>query len=190
MDVSTVEPVLSTAEIAIRLLTALACGTVIGLNREFHNKPAGFRTFGLVGVGSALMVILIHQMEDTGPDAVSRVVQGVVTGIGFIGAGVIFNRGSHEQVRGLTTAAAVWVTAGLGMAAGAGQMKLAWMGFAIGLALLLVGGPVERVLTRTLRRVTSKRQKHPAAPHHPRPSDTHSETSATTPRVKDREAHR
>ncbi|MBX5459715.1 MAG: MgtC/SapB family protein [Steroidobacteraceae bacterium] len=156
----TPEPVLPALDIALRLLTALACGTVIGLNREFHNKPAGFRTFGLVSVGSALIVILIHQMEHTGPDAVSRVVQGVVTGIGFIGAGVIFHRGSHVEVQGLTTAAAVWLTAGLGMAAGAGQMKLAWMGFGIGLLLLLVGGPIERLLTRALRRLTGKPTRH------------------------------
>lgn len=159
------EPVLlPLEEIALRLALALACGAVIGLNRDFHKKPAGFRTFGLVGLGSGLVVLLMHQMTGSGPDAVSRVVQGVLTGIGFLGAGMIFQRGAEpRKVAGLTTAAAVWVTAGLGMAAGAGQIKLAVLGLAFGLLLLLLGGPAERLLERLLGRI------HPRKPKKPRP---------------------
>jgi putative Mg2+ transporter-C (MgtC) family protein len=139
---------LSHLEVILRLLVALGCGAAIGLNREFHRKPAGFRTFGLVSIGAALVVLLMELEPHSGPDAVSRVVQGVLTGIGFLGAGVIFRRDSHKQVGGLTTAAAVWLTAGLGMAAGAGQFVVAIGGAVLGLALLLLGGPLERLLTR------------------------------------------
>ena len=100
-----------------RLLLALACGAVIGLNRDLHRKSAGFRTFGLVSVGSAIVALVITQVS---PDvnAVSRVIQGVLTGIGFLGAGVILHQPTSSRVTGLTTAAAVWLTAGLGLACG------------------------------------------------------------------------
>jgi putative Mg2+ transporter-C (MgtC) family protein len=131
-------------EIVLRLLMAFACGAVIGLNREFQGKPAGFRTFGLVSIGSAVVVIVMEMEFGTGADAVSRVIQGVLTGIGFLGAGVIFRGKSPDQVEGLTTAAAVWLTAGLGMAAGAGHYLIATIGTVLGLALLVLGGPFER----------------------------------------------
>jgi putative Mg2+ transporter-C (MgtC) family protein len=155
--------VLSTSDIIIRLLTALACGMAIGLNRDFHRKPAGFRTFGLVALGSALVVIMMHDIPRSGPDAVSRVIQGVLTGIGFLGAGVIMHRLQPTKVAGLTTAAAVWLTAGLGMAAGAGQLLLAWIAFALGMLLLLLGGPFERLLERLLKR-PRPRSRPPASP--------------------------
>jgi putative Mg2+ transporter-C (MgtC) family protein len=122
------EPVLPYVEIVLRLLMALACGAVIGLNREFHRKPAGFRTFGLVSIGSAVVGRVMELEPGTGADAGSRVIQGGRTGIGFLGAGVIFRRDSPSKVAGLTTAAAVWLTAGLGMAAGAGQYAIATAG--------------------------------------------------------------
>ncbi len=139
-------------EILLRLLMAFACGAVIGLNREFHHKPAGFRTFGLVSIGSAIVVIVMHLEVHSGPDAVSRVIQGVLTGIGFLGAGVIFRREAPSKVSGLTTAAAVWLTAGLGIASGAGQYAVAAAGMVMGLVLLLLGGPFERLLTRNRKR--------------------------------------
>jgi putative Mg2+ transporter-C (MgtC) family protein len=140
------EPALTNLEIVLRLLTAFACGAVIGLNREFQRKPAGFRTFGLVSIGSGLVVLVMEMEYGTGADAVSRVIQGVLTGIGFLGAGVIFHRESPSKVAGLTTAAAVWLTAGLGMAAGAGQYVIAGTGTLLGLVLLLLGGPFERLI--------------------------------------------
>src|SRR5688572_8774581 len=119
-------------EILLRLAVALVCGVVIGLNREFHRKPAGLRTFGLVSIGSAVVVIVMEMEEGTGADAISRVIQGVLTGIGFLGAGVIFRGESPDKVEGLTTAAAVWLTAGIGMAAGAGQFVIAAAGTVLG----------------------------------------------------------
>ena len=132
-------------DVLLRLLAAFVCGAVIGLNREFHRKPAGFRTFALVSLGSAIVVIVME--GNGGPDAVSRVIQGILTGIGFLGAGVIFRRESPSKVSGLTTAAAVWLTAGLGVAAGLGQYPVALAGTVISLLLLLLGGPFERLIT-------------------------------------------
>jgi putative Mg2+ transporter-C (MgtC) family protein len=109
---------LSHLEVVLRLLMAFACGAVIGLNREFHQKPAGFRTFGLVSIGSAVVVLMMELEQGSGADAVSRVVQGVLTGIGFLGAGVIFKEGL--SVRGLTTAASIWITAAVGILYGVG----------------------------------------------------------------------
>lgn len=163
-DLSALQPVMPASEIALRLAVALACGAAIGLNRDFHRKPAGFRTFGLVGLGSGLVVLMMHQMAGSGPDAVSRVIQGVLTGIGFLGAGMILHRMQPAKVAGLTTAAAVWLTAGLGMAAGAGQYKLAGLGLAIGLGMLLVGGPLERALERLLGRSGKPRRQRPRPP--------------------------
>ncbi len=150
------EPVLTNLQILLRLLLAFGCGAVIGLNREFHRKPAGFRTFGLVSIGSAIVMLVIEMERGTGADAVSRVMQGVLTGIGFLGAGVIFRRESPSKVAGLTTAAAVWLTAGLGMAAGAGQYAIVIVGMALGLLLLLLGVPFERLLTRLMKKPGEK----------------------------------
>lgn len=112
-----------------RLVLAALFGTIIGLDREYREKEAGFRTHFLVSLGSALMMIvsqygfseiLTHDGVSLDP---SRIVAQVVSGIGFIGAGtIIFN---HQIVRGLTTAASLWATAGIGLTAGAGMSWLA-----------------------------------------------------------------
>jgi len=158
---------LSHLEVVLRLVVAFVCGAIIGLNREFHRKPAGFRTFGLVSIGAAVVVLMMELEVGAGADAVSRVVQGVLTGIGFLGAGVIFRRDSHKQVAGLTTAAAVWLTAGLGMAAGAGQFVIAVSGTVLGLALLLLGGPFERLMTRRRRKDPPRVPPPPSPPPPP-----------------------
>src|SRR5947209_18775278 len=94
-------------DIALRLIVAVLAGVALGLNRDLHGKPTGVRTLGIVGIGSALAVLAIGAAS--GAD-VSRVIQGVLTGIGFLGVGVIVrNEGQH--VHGLTTAACVWLTA-------------------------------------------------------------------------------
>jgi len=143
-------PSLPVVEVFLRLLTALACGAVIGLNRDLHHKSAGFRTFGLVSLGAAAVTLLTMRMPGSSADAVSHVIQGVVTGIGFLGAGVILHRAAPVKVSGLTTAAAVWLTAGLGVAAGAGQFAIAWVSMALAMALLICGGAVERRLEELL----------------------------------------
>src|SRR5690349_17079767 len=103
--------------IALRLGLAVVVGGLIGLNRDLHRKPAGVRTHALVSLGTALMVIAIlppGSTLDQRVDALSRVIQGVLTGIGFLGAGVILHDAGNGRVRGLTTAATIWVTALIG----------------------------------------------------------------------------
>jgi putative Mg2+ transporter-C (MgtC) family protein len=138
---------LSTSESLIRLLMALVCGAVMGLNRALHGKSAGFRTFGLISVGSALIALVITETS-LDPNAVSRVIQGVLTGIGFLGAGVILHQPTSSRVTGLTTAAAVWLTAGLGLACGLGQFPLALAGLVMALVILIVGRPIEHYVEK------------------------------------------
>ena len=128
-----------------RLLLALGCGMCLGLNRDLHHKPAGVRTFSLVSVGSALITLSATHLLPTDGGAVGRVVQGVLTVIGFVGAGVIFHGERGRVVAGLTTAAAVWFTAVLGVGCGLGQYTLVIMGLIVSLAILVVGRPVERL---------------------------------------------
>lgn len=91
-------------------------------NRDLHGKPTGVRTLGLVGLGSALVVLGMTEFSTPGdPNAVSRVVQGILTGIGFLGAGVIFHNIGTQRIFGVTTAACVWLTACIGMMCGIGE---------------------------------------------------------------------
>jgi putative Mg2+ transporter-C (MgtC) family protein len=149
---------LSLWDTVLRLLLALACGAVIGLNRDLHRKSAGFRTFGLVSVGSAIVALVITRTS-ADPNAVSRVIQGVLTGIGFLGAGVILHQPTSSRVTGLTTAAAVWLTAGLGIACGMGAFPLALAGLVIALVILLVGRPIELYLEKIIPVKPGKRSR-------------------------------
>ena len=113
-------------EILIRLVIALAVGGIIGLERSYHGRPAGFRTHALVCVASSLlMLVTVYESEWFTPGRMGRVAvdptrmaQGIMTGIGFLGAGVIMKDGL--SVRGLTTAASIWITAAIGILAGVG----------------------------------------------------------------------
>lgn len=109
------------ARVIVRLLAALAVGALIGYERERVGKAAGLRTHMLVSLGTALFVISALEFG-MGEDAVSRVIQGLVTGIGFLGAGVIMKIREAREIRGLTTAAGVWMTAAASVAIGLGQI--------------------------------------------------------------------
>jgi len=136
--------------IAIRLGLALVVGGLIGLNRDLHHKPAGVRTHALVSLGTALMVLVILPPggELAHIDALSRVIQGVLTGIGFLGAGVILHDAGNGRVRGLTTAATVWFTALIGVACGAGQYVAVAIAFVLGALAVQFGGGIERAFRR------------------------------------------
>jgi putative Mg2+ transporter-C (MgtC) family protein len=136
------------AAITLRLALALAVGAAIGINRDLRRKPAGVRTHSLVSIGAALVVMAALAMPGATPDTVSRVVQGLITGIGFLGAGVILHHRSGQRIEGLTTAASIWVAAGLGSACGAGLVAIAVLGLAAALIVLIAGGPFERALER------------------------------------------
>jgi putative Mg2+ transporter-C (MgtC) family protein len=129
-------------DILLRLSLAIAAGGMIGLERQLDHKPAGLRTHMLVSLGAALY-ILAGTQATSGEGDVTRVIQGVATGIGFLGAGEIFYRTINERkdeikVVGLTSAAAIWVSAGLGLAAGLGQYALCIIGALLTLFTLRV----------------------------------------------------
>jgi putative Mg2+ transporter-C (MgtC) family protein len=132
-------------DIVLRLATATVCGAVLGLNREFHGKPAGVRTQGLVALGAALATLASFVVAGAADQsAVTRTIQGIVAGIGFLGAGVIVRGENTDKVHGLTTAAVTWVSACLGIACGAGLWAIAAVTVGLALVLLIVGGPFER----------------------------------------------
>jgi putative Mg2+ transporter-C (MgtC) family protein len=133
----------SDAELVRRLVLAAVVGGLLGAEREFRHKSAGFRTNILIAMGSAIFTILSLTLAPSSPDP-TRIAAQIVTGIGFLGAGAIMR--TDNRVQGLTTAATVWVNAALGMAAGAGQYRVTALGGAITLVVLLILAPIERAL--------------------------------------------
>jgi putative Mg2+ transporter-C (MgtC) family protein len=136
--------VLDFDDIAIRLGAAALAGVLIGINRDMQNKPIGARTLGLVALGTALVAVSGIQYPGMAenPDAASRVVQGIIqgvmTGVSFIGAGVILRDAKTKTVEGLTTAATVWVTAAAGIACGLGAWRSVAVAMPVALVLLVV----------------------------------------------------
>jgi len=142
-------------ETALRLLLAVGLGALIGLNRDLHKKDAGLRTHALVALGAALIVLASARLSPAPEDraaAISRSIQGVLTGIGFLGAGVIVRDQSRRRVHGLTTAAAIWVTALFGIACGVGSYFEALVGIALAFLVLVFGGQAERLGDRLFGR--------------------------------------
>ncbi len=139
------------SEIILRLGVAALAGGALGLNRDLHGKPIGLRTLSLVALASAMVMVLADPLRNGGfSDAGSRVVQGILTGIGFLGAGVIFHAEKHFRIRGLTSAACTWLTACVGIVCGAGQWRIVIVALAITSVILWTGGPVERAMHRAL----------------------------------------
>ena len=130
------------AVIAARVLTAALLGGLIGWERERKGRAAGLKTHILVSIGSALFVLAPLLADIDGGD-VTRVMQGIVSGIGFLGAGAIIKMEKDERVEGLTTAAGIWMTAAIGMAAGMGQEMVAVITTVVALMVVSV---VPRVL--------------------------------------------
>ena len=139
-------------EIVLRLGVATLAGGVIGLDRDLHGKPIGLKTLGLVGLATAMVVTLTLPAGNIAgiSDATSRVIQGILTGIGFLCAGVIVRGEHHFRVHGLTSAACAWLTACAGIACGVGQWRIVIVGLAFATLLLLLGRRLERWLHRTL----------------------------------------
>jgi putative Mg2+ transporter-C (MgtC) family protein len=135
---------MTTFEIILRLGAAVLAGGFVGLNRELHSKSLGMRTLAIVGLGAC--VATIAAAEYGHEDGATRVMQGILTGIGFLGAGVIVHRGETSHVRNLTTAASVFFVACLGVACAVAQPRLIVVGALLGLAILIWGGPVEKNL--------------------------------------------
>jgi len=127
-------------DIVLRLGAAMVIGGALGLNRELHNKPTGV-TLGLVGMGSALAVLAV---ADDPQAQITRVRQGVIVGIGFLGAGVIPHRDGNSEVHGLTTVATIWITAFFGIPCGLAAWRTAAVAIILTAFLLTLGGPFER----------------------------------------------
>jgi len=128
--------------VLIRLLAATLLGAIVGFERERAGKPAGLRTHTLVCLGTAVFVIVCSGVGMS-LDAVSRVIQGLVTGIGFIGAGTILKLDEQLDVRGLTTAAGVWMTAAIGVSVGLGSIGVATLSTVLAVIILAVVGALE-----------------------------------------------
>lgn len=160
-------PTISWQTALLRLSLAVALGAVIGLERERGERSAGLRTLALVSLGSALfMVISAYGFSDFSGNSAfsfdpSRIAAQVVTGIGFLGAGTILLR--RNTVRGLTTAAAIWAVAAIGLACGIGQIPLALIATALTLIVLAALRPVEALLFPRLRSHTLRIQVDTAA---------------------------
>lgn len=144
---------IDTVEIALRLGAATLAGGAIGLNRDLHGKPTGVRTLGIVALGSALVVMTAGDLAGArDANAASRAIQGVITGIGFLGAGVILHSVPGLHVQGLTTASCIWLTACVGLACGIG----AWSAIAVALPLifliLMFGHGIEKAVHKRLKK--------------------------------------
>jgi putative Mg2+ transporter-C (MgtC) family protein len=148
--------------LGFRLVLAMLVGCLIGLNRERGGRPAGMRTFMLVSMGAALFVMIPLQAEGDSPfaatNALSRTIQGVTTGVGFLGAGLILQQSPRQseipKVRGLTSAASVWIASALGAAIGCGFWQMGILGAL--LTLVTLSG-VKRV-KRSISEVISQSQ--------------------------------
>ena len=123
--------------VLLRVFAAVLFGAVVGIERERAGKPAGLRTHMIVSLGTAVVVI---GCQDAGMslDGLSRVIQGIVTGIGFIGAGTILKLNEQREIQGLTTAAGLWMTAAIGVAAGLGILGVAVIGTLVTVLVLVL----------------------------------------------------
>nr|WP_314624517.1 MgtC/SapB family protein [uncultured Noviherbaspirillum sp.] len=141
--------------ITLRLLVAAVLGALIGYDREARNRSAGLRTHMLVALGAAIFIITPMQSGMEIED-LSRVVQGIIAGIGFLGAGAILKLEHSERIHGLTTAASIWMTAAIGIAAGLGREMTATLSAVI--TLFVLSGLYGLESRMTARRAGEKRE--------------------------------
>lgn len=138
--------------VALRLLVAATLGGTLGYQREMVGKSAGIRTHMLVTVGAAFFVI-VPQLEGMEGDPLSRVLQGIIAGIGFLGGGAILKLTQDKEILGLTTAAGIWLSAAVGIAAGFGRIGTACLGTALAFGIL---GVVYHWEQRLVKKIDSK----------------------------------
>ncbi len=137
-------------DVLLRLAAATFIGAAIGVDRDLRGKPTGVRTLGIVALGSAVIVLASqYPAHATDQAAASRVMQGIITGIGFLGAGVILRNPGGGKVRGLTTAASIWLTACIGAACGVGAWPIVLISAVLVAIVLAFGKPVEQAFERS-----------------------------------------
>lgn len=130
------------AQVIIRLIAATLLGAVVGFERERAGKPAGLRTHTLVSLGTAVFVLACSGVGMS-LDGLSRVIQGILTGIGFIGAGSILKLSEERDIQGLTTAAGVWMTAAIGVTVGLGSLGVALFSTLLAVIILALVRAIE-----------------------------------------------
>jgi len=141
---------IETARIVVRLSFAAVLGGLLGFQRAEAGKAAGVRTHMLVTLGAAL-VVLMPQLTGMSSADMSRIIQGTLTGMGFIGGGVILKMSEQRQIVGVTTAASIWLTATVGIAAGAGRLGLAVVGTILGYLILTVIARLEHWIVAEMK---------------------------------------
>lgn len=146
-ELSDLPDVAEWTRVTFRLLVAALLGGLIGLEREFKDRPAGLRTHMLVALGAAVFV-LVPSRAGFDAEQLSRILQGLVAGIGFLGAGAIMKRDDGREPQGLTTAASIWLTAAIGVAAGMGREATALLVTIFALVILALLAPVEKRINR------------------------------------------
>ena len=141
--------------IAARLGLAALAGVVLGANRWLHHKSAGVKTHALVSIGAAVAMLIVLPVDQvatkylgTATDPASRVLQGLITGIGFLGAGVIIHNARGKRIQGLTTAASIWITTLIGAAIGMGHLALGMIALLATGLVLLSGSAIERFVDK------------------------------------------
>ena len=142
-----------------RLVVAAVLGGVIGLERELRGHWAGLRTHMMVAAGASVFIIAGATITGDDAAALTRIVQGVATGIGFLGAGTILKLSDQLEIKGLTTASSIWLAAALGTAAGMAEYELAAAGLCVSLFVLAVLGPWENAIARRHARRLNERGK-------------------------------
>ena len=130
------------AHVVIRMIAAALLGSIIGFERERAGKSAGLRTHLLVSLGSCVFVLACSG-SGMDSDGLSRVIQGIITGIGFLGAGSILKLNEERDIQGLTTAAGIWMTAAIGIAVGLGTLGLALLATILTVIILALWGQVD-----------------------------------------------
>ena len=140
---------MSDIELIERLCLAALLGAILGFEREWRQKNAGLKTNILIAMGSALFTLMSIDLSVSAGGDATRVASQIVTGIGFLGAGAIMRTGAG--IRGLTTAAMIWVNAAIGVACGGGEFRLAIIATGVTLAVLLIMTPLEKALDRHLK---------------------------------------
>lgn len=149
-------------QILLRIMASVLAGSLIGLDRNLRGKPSGIRTLGLVSLGACLLTMATTSVVEGQTDqaTLGRVIQGLITGIGFLGAGVIVHQNGDDRIRGLTTAASIWITAILGILCGMGFWQIAGIALAVVFLLFALGKPLERALHRRwINRPDGKKQE-------------------------------
>ena len=148
-------------EPALKLVAAVIIGALVGVNRDLHGKPAGLRLCALVSLGSGLIAVITSdpRLGFVDPSSASRAIQGIVGGIGFLGAGVILHQGPDSRIRNLTTAATIWISAALGIACGVGAWRTGGVAAVLALIVLSVGARIDHALFGRFRIVDAASEK-------------------------------